>query len=720
MAKKKGKLDLKFTVDTSKPVKNIDELNKRIEKLRDTIEGAPLGSEEFDRLTAQLQNASSEMKVLEKNMEGLEPQQKAEAFLKMGEGIAGGFAVAQGAMGLMGIESENMEKIQVKVQSAIAIATGIRMMSEAALMAATAKRVAVEKLGIIQTKIGIGLSKAMAIGNAAWAVGQGVLTGSVAATTVGLHALRAAIAATGIGALALLIIGLVAAVFSYASSTDKSTAAQERHAAATRATRDALLEKTNAMLALGESYKSQKQHEYDLQDAETESEKTLLKKQRKLESMEATLESFLETQRSNNELLAEHGHDEAWLKRNQATIDGLNEKIRVQVEYNKAQMDSIRATELQIKSEEQAEEKRKTYRSRRKERQKQDATELESLRKLQNELFLLEIEDDDEREQSKIEQQRQEALRAAESIRKESTRLETINEINKKFDILEKNRLQKIQDEKDKIQEDADKEAKKKAEEHQAALDKSTDEYLEEIRRKNLDDQQRELEDIKSHYQNMLLAKDLTDEEKLKLHEDYKAREKEINDRYQSEQDTKDQESRDAQIEAGQQLLDAFSANIDARGAELDRRQAKELAVEGLTEEQKEKINAKFQKKKDRLAKRQKAIQAAQAAINTFVGATRAIADLGPIAGPIAASAIILGGLASIRQIYAQDVGDGGGGGGVDVEDTTESGEESTPKTGSFTLGGGEQQEPMRAYVVTDDVTDSQSQLEDIRQESTI
>ena len=148
MAKKE--LDLRFVVDTSQPVQNISELNQRIETLRNKIEGAPLGSEEFERLSSQLQDASSQMKVLEKNMEGLEPQQKAEAFLKMGEAIAGGFAVAQGAMGLIGAESENLEKIQTKVQSAIAIVMGIRAISEASLHIAIVKRVAAEKLANIQ------------------------------------------------------------------------------------------------------------------------------------------------------------------------------------------------------------------------------------------------------------------------------------------------------------------------------------------------------------------------------------------------------------------------------------------------------------------------------------------------------------------------------------------------------------------------------------------
>lgn len=50
-----------------------------------------------------------------------------------------------------------------------------------------------------------------------------------------------------------------------------------------------------------------------------------------------------------------------------------------------------------------------------------------------------------------------------------------------------------------------------------------------------------------------------------------------------------------------------------------------------------------------------KALSAAQAVINTYTGATKALAQ-GGIAGPIAAAGVIATGIASIRQIYATDV----------------------------------------------------------------
>jgi len=593
-------------------------------------------------------------------------------------------------------------------------------MSEAALMAATAKRIAVEKIGLIRTKAAVLWSKAAAVGNAIWAVGNGVLTGSIGATTLALHALKAAIMSTGIGALALLIVGLVVAVFSYVSATDSSTAAQEREAAATRASRDALLEKTNAVLESANALEENIAREHELQDAESESEKSLIKKQHHLKDMQASMQRMIDVQTENNKLLAEHGHDAAWLKRNQGNIDIMNERISAYEEQIRLQHEYVRGAEAEVEADKKAEEERKASASRGKARRAQRKKDAESLKKLSEELLLLEEEDAEKRAQLKRELDLANELSAAGEIKNKKLRLETLKTIQDIYDQEEINRLKKIEDEKQKVIDDAAAEKKKKAKEDADALKadqiKATDEFLEEIRRKNMEDRDRDIEDAEKHFDEMMKAEGLTGDEKMQLLIDHQETIKEINDGYDEQELAKQDEINAQKLDAIMQLADAFSANMDARLSELDNAMNKELAVEGLTETQKEDIQKKFQKKKDRIAKRQKAIQAAQAAINTFVGATRAVSDLGPIAGPIAAVAITAGGLAAIRQIYAQDVGDGGGGG-----DTPSVEETPAPKTGSFTLSGGApEQPPVKAYVVTDEMTDSQNQLEDIRQESTI
>ena len=65
--------------------------------------------------------------------------------------------------------------------------------------------------------------------------------------------------------------------------------------------------------------------------------------------------------------------------------------------------------------------------------------------------------------------------------------------------------------------------------------------------------------------------------------------------------------------------------------------------------------------------------------------------------------------------MYAQDVGSssGGGGGGS-------GGPAPQMMSGAFELGGGVEPEPVQAFVLTDEMTNSQNQLANIRRRATI
>lgn len=59
--------------------------------------------------------------------ESIEPtKQKFEAVGKISSGLASGFAVVQGSMALLGVESENLEKTFVKLQAAMALMQGVK------------------------------------------------------------------------------------------------------------------------------------------------------------------------------------------------------------------------------------------------------------------------------------------------------------------------------------------------------------------------------------------------------------------------------------------------------------------------------------------------------------------------------------------------------------------------------------------------------------------
>ena len=170
-------------------IKSVNELEQVIEELNAELKDTDIGSKRFKELTGELSNARSELKVFEKQFEGLEPQQKAESFVKLGEGIVGAFAIGSGALGLFGAESEELAKIQTRVQSAIAISIGVRQLAEARLQGAIALRIAQEKV---------------------YQVVQAATTLVVGGTTGALKAFRIALAATGIGLLIIALGALVA------------------------------------------------------------------------------------------------------------------------------------------------------------------------------------------------------------------------------------------------------------------------------------------------------------------------------------------------------------------------------------------------------------------------------------------------------------------------------------------------------------------------------
>ena len=120
------------------------------------------------------------------------------------------------------------------------------------------------------------------------------------------------------------------------------------------------------------------------------------------------------------------------------------------------------------------------------------------------------------------------------------------------------------------------------------------------------------------------------------------------------------------------------------------------------------------------LAGESKELAVAQAIIDTYVGANKAFAQGGTV-GFVTAAAVIVAGLANVQKILSTPVpsGSGGGSGG--------GGSVAAPQTpapqmmsGAFELSGGQAPEPLRAYVVTDEMTNSQNQLANIRRRATI
>lgn len=117
------------------------------------------------------------------------------------------------------------------------------------------------------------------------------------------------------------------------------------------------------------------------------------------------------------------------------------------------------------------------------------------------------------------------------------------------------------------------------------------------------------------------------------------------------------------------------------------------------------------------LAGESKELAVGQAIIDTYVGANKALGQAG-IAGIAAAAGIILSGLANVKTILSTPVGGSGGGGGGGAAAAAAPAPQMM--SGAFELTGGEAPEAVKAFVVTDEMTNSQNQLANIRRRATI
>ena len=164
----------------------------------------------------------------------------------------------------------------------------------------------------------------------------------------------------------------------------------------------------------------------------------------------------------------------------------------------------------------------------------------------------------------------------------------------------------------------------------------------------------------------------------------------------------------------------ALGANLNASMDELEGNYSKEKRLAEANGKDTTAIEEKYEKKREQIAKRQKAFAVATALMNTYLGVTEVMKD--PTIPSttmkfIAAATVLASGLANVRSILAQDVGGGAGGGvggGVDATPAPEM------MSGAFTLSGGQEVEPTRAYVVSDDITNNQNKLAIIRRRATI
>jgi hypothetical protein len=159
----------------------------------------------------QIQDASERVDLFD-------PGKKFQVFANAVSAAGGGIAALQGAMGLLGSESEDVQKALLKVQSALALSQGLSTIADA--------QKDFERLGAViqQTTL---FTKANDLANKATAASLRFMGISAEASSVSFKVLKGAIAATGIGVLVILLGEAVAAFQNYTSAAEDAAKAQD-------------------------------------------------------------------------------------------------------------------------------------------------------------------------------------------------------------------------------------------------------------------------------------------------------------------------------------------------------------------------------------------------------------------------------------------------------------------------------------------------------------
>ena len=188
-------------------------------------------AEAFGATSVEVQNASKKAAELKDQIEdvndAIQSQKGEGAFIALGKSVsavANGFSAVQGAMGLVGVESEEVQQAMLRVQSAMALAQGLEGLEDAgrafkqlgAVVKSTTIFTAAYNfvMGISnkETATNVGLTEADTVAKTGLSASTVGLTTATGGATTAMKLFRLALIATGIGAI-IVLVGLLIANF---------------------------------------------------------------------------------------------------------------------------------------------------------------------------------------------------------------------------------------------------------------------------------------------------------------------------------------------------------------------------------------------------------------------------------------------------------------------------------------------------------------------------
>jgi len=199
-----------LNIKTGEAEKNTQSLKSKLKELKQQLAGLEEGSDAFNKIAAEAGKVQDKIGDLNKRVNNLASDtRKLDVVVGVAQGIAGGFAAATGAAALFGVESEDLNKTLLKVQSSLALLNGVQQIANT-----------LNKDGAVMT----------ALNSAA----QAAYTFVVGTSTGALKLFRIALASTGIGLIIIAIGVLIAKWDDLTEAIMGSTDAMDKQAEATK------------------------------------------------------------------------------------------------------------------------------------------------------------------------------------------------------------------------------------------------------------------------------------------------------------------------------------------------------------------------------------------------------------------------------------------------------------------------------------------------------
>jgi hypothetical protein len=325
-----------------------------------------------------------------------DPGKKFQVFAGALSAVAGGFTAVQGALGLVGVESENVEKSLLKVQSALALSQGLSTVADSVK---DFQRLA----AVIQQSTLF--TKAFQIATIAATAVQRAFGIAVTTTSTAFKVLRGAILASGIGALVIGVGLLVDKIIDWTNRSTEAEKAQKKLADSTKKLNQDIDNQISILTALG----GKEDEIYKLRLQRNENELNVLRSKLKT------------TGKLNEEEVAQFKK----LKTDKEVLD-IQETNRI----NKQQEEETKKRQEENKK---VVEDRKT---RNKEIEQADADLFQKTQQISDEIFLSEIEDEKVREEVRLATQfERDKAEIERSVASEQAKQDAIKVLQQKYDL---------------------------------------------------------------------------------------------------------------------------------------------------------------------------------------------------------------------------------------------------------------------------------------------